>query len=56
MGEDTSIKDFEMEGLTGFKLREAIFVFVSYTVDPLRNRQTNSQHISGVQEKMKEIK
>lgn len=46
----------EMEGLTGFKLREMIFVLVSYTVDPLRNRQTNSQHIPDTQEKMKKTK
>lgn len=35
----------EINVLTGFKLREMISVLVSYTVDPLRNRQTNSQHI-----------
>lgn len=45
-------KNKEMKGLTGFKLRETIFVLLSYTVDPTRNGKTNSQHIPGAEEKM----
>lgn len=45
-----------MERLTGFKVREAVFVLLGYTVDPARNGKTNSQHIPATQEEMTETK
>lgn len=55
-GVEVRQKTTEVEELTWFKLGEAVFVLVGYTIDPARNGKTNSQHIPDTEEYMTEIK
>ncbi len=54
--EDMRQKATEMEGLTGFKLRETVFVPLRYTIEPTRDGKTDRQHIPDTEEDMTEIK